>query len=256
MILLLLIFFITACSQTSDFTEPDVNDEPLSFLGYIEKHSGEVEINNDIRRIFNDFSRKYKLIYLPEFNMYESFFERSNYSGNREFLNFAGAVFYVIHLNLEMGEFSEEFIQNEIQSLFLAESAYRDMPHQAYPKFAKYNNGKYTPWPEGMRDPKRGFYLLNTLKIEKDGDNKVAVFEYKNYYFNDAEIYEPGKEELWLLKKAEELDLNPLDAAHYLTVTGEIEELESKQNDHIEIKVCLEEECEYGFKYIINYLLE
>jgi len=130
------------------------------------------------------------------------------------------------------------------------------MPHQAYPKFARYENGKYTPWIEGMRDPNREFYLLTSLGIEVEGDNKRAIFEYKDYYFNDTEVYEPGDKEIWLLEKAEELDLDPLETAHYLTVSGQIEELESKQSYHTEIKVCVEDECKYGFKYAVNFIAE
>ena len=47
----------------------------------------------------------------------------------------------------------------------------------------------------------------------------------QNYYFNDTNVYEAGEYEKWLAEKAQEMDIEALEAAHKLIVSGQISEL-------------------------------
>lgn len=61
----------------------------------------------------------------------------------------AEAVSYVLSYLKYPQKMSAQAMQNAVQSLFVAKDSYQDMLHQAYPKLANYEDGYYSPWPEG-----------------------------------------------------------------------------------------------------------
>jgi hypothetical protein len=116
-------------------------------------------------------------------------------------------------------------MQNAIQSLFVAKQSYKDMPHQAYRKLADYEDGYYSPWPEGGLDHDRMFYLLTGLDIVQEGSGAVYItVRAQSYYFNDPG-YEPGENEKWLVEKSNKMGMPDMQAAAKLIKNGEMKEL-------------------------------
>jgi len=98
------------------------------------------------------------------------------------------------------------------------------MTHQAFRKLATYENGYYSPWPEGGLDHNRMFYLLTGLDITQDESDVLYItIRSKSYYFEHP-AYEPGENEKWLVEKSKELGVTDLQAATELIMSGEIEE--------------------------------
>lgn len=247
-LIVLSLLLVTAC--TPDNTEPDVNIEDLSFIEQVRTLSQEIELNNMLRESFNEFGKEYKLIYLPQMNMYESFFDDNELY---PVLNFGEAVFYTLmHSQPEYEKISKDDMQQKIQDLFLAEGQYKDMPHQNWGRFAKYENGYYMLHPEGKRDPEREFYLLTAVEVVEEDSGEYVLVEYSNYYFNDTDFYEPGENEIWLQKKANELELGLLETAKQLTISGEISELDSANNCKTKLIVLPKDENEKEFKFVTN----
>jgi len=198
-----------------------------NFIKSIADKGGRVEITEDMRERFNLFARDYRWCYLPDMDGYESFLDTKRYADTSGHSNFAEAVFYVIHYMRCPEKMSSQAMQNAVQSLFVAKGSYQDMPHQAYFKAANYENGYYSPWPEGMPDFNRMFYLLTSLDVQQQGTGEVYItIRAKDYYFNDPDIYEAGENEKWLAAKAEELGTSDLQAAAQLLASGKMEGIE------------------------------
>jgi len=219
------------------------------FIRSIIDKRGSVIITDEMRESFNLFARDFKLCYLPDMDGYESFFETTHYADSYGYPNFADAVFYVLQYMKCPQKMSAKAMQRAVESLFVDESRddyasnYKEMPHQAYEKFAKYENGFYSPWSEGGLDHDRMFYLLTELDIVQDGNHMVYItISGKNYYFNDPDIYEAGEKETWLAKKSEEMEASHLQAAAKLIASGDMEELEGdsefKTTIYIKISGC------------------
>jgi len=206
-------------SEVQFITYPSGHD----FIKSVVDKRGSVEITDVMRERFNLFARDYRWCYMPDMDGYESFFETTHYANSFGYLNFADAVFYVLNYMKCPEKMSDEAMQNAIQSLFVAKQSYKDMPHQAYRKIANYEDGYYSPWPEGMPDHNRMFYLLTKLEIVQEGANVVYItVRAKNYYFNDPNIYEAGENEKWLAEKATEMGITELQAATKMIACGEL----------------------------------
>lgn len=200
----------------------------VDFIQGVPRQSGSVQITDEMREKFNLFARDYRLVYLPDMDGYESFFDTTRYADSYGYPNFADAVFYVLQYLGCPEKVSAGDMQDAIKNLFAAKDHYDAMPHQAYRKFAEYQNGYYSPWPESGLDHNRIFYLLESMDIDHDNDQAIRItVRAKSYYFNDTSVYEAGDNEKWLEKKAKELGKDELQTATTLTVRGEIGELKS-----------------------------
>ncbi len=192
----------------------------------IDQH-GSAAITSEMRESFNLFARDYRWIYIPDMDGYESFFETTHdYASSFGYTNFADTVFYVLQYMGCPEKMSNKAMEDAIQSLFAAKDSYEQMPHQAYRKFANYEDGYYSPWPEGGIDHNRMFYLLTAMDVHHEASENVSItVRVTSYYFNDPG-YEPGENEKWLAEKAKELEIPELQAAAELIASGEMEELE------------------------------
>ncbi|NLV22279.1 MAG: hypothetical protein GXY49_09875 [Syntrophomonadaceae bacterium] len=200
------------------------------FIKSVINERGNVEITDDMREKFNLFARDYRWCYMPDMNYYESFFDANEYTQSLGYNNFGFAVFYVLNYMKCPEKISDNDMQNAIQSLFVAKQGYKDMPHQAYRKLADYEDGYYSPWPEGGLDHNRMFYLLTKLEIVQHGADGVYITVCaKNYYFNDSG-YEPGENEKWLIEKSNKMGMPDMQAAAKLVKNGEMKELKGDSN--------------------------
>lgn len=164
------------------------------------------------------------MTYLPDMNYYRSFFEANQYAESFGYNNFGFAVSYVLQYMKCPEKISAEAMQNAIQSLFVARDSYQDMTHQAFRKLATYENGYYSPWPEGGLDHNRMFYLLTGLDInQEESDVLYITIRSKSYYFEHP-AFEPGENEKWLEEKSKELGVPDLQAAAELIMSEEIED--------------------------------
>lgn len=198
-----------------------------AFVRSVANERGKVEITEEIRKSFNLFARDYRWIYLPDMDGYESFFEMTNYGDTYSYTNFAGGVFYMLSYMKYPEVMGADAMEEAIQSLFAAKGSYGPMPHQAYPKMARYEGGYYSPAPEGGLNHDRMFYLLTAMEItEKEDDAVYIKVRAQSYYFHDPG-YEPGKNELWIAEKAKELDMDEMEAAAKLIAGGNMEGIEA-----------------------------
>lgn len=204
------------------------------FIKSVINQRGSVEITAEMRESFNLFARDYRWCYMPDMDGYESFFETTRYADSFGYSNFADAVFYVLQYMRCPEKMSSQAMQNAINSLFVAKYSDdknmphdKDMPHQAYRKIANYENGYYSPWPEGGLDHNRMFYLLTAMDIVQEGAHVAYItVRAKSYYFNDPNVYEAGEKEKWLAEKVKELEIPDLQAAAKLIASGEMGEIE------------------------------
>lgn len=222
------------------------------FIKTIIDYRGSVELTEEMRKLFNNFARDYRFIYLPDMNYYDSFFEANQYAESFGYNNFGFAVFYVLQYLKCPEKINAEAMQNFIQSMFVAKESYQDMKHQAFPKLANYENGHYSPWPEGGLDHNRMFYLLTGLNIiQKETDIFYINIRCQSYYFEHP-TYEPGENEKWLLEKSEELGIADLQVAEEFIMSGEIaEELEASYEYEITIYVDINENG-YNPRFVSN----
>lgn len=224
-------------NSTSGIEQKEVSSEArfnyypsgADFVASVIDQRDTVEITEEMRESFNLFARDYRWIYVPDMDGYESFFETTHYGSSYGYTNFAGAVFYVLHYMGCPEKMSDEAMQDAIQSLFAAKAGYEKMPHQAYRKFASYEDGYYSPWPEGGIDHNRMFYLLTAMDVHHDAaeDVKITV-RVTSYYFEDTSVFEAGENEKWLAEKSEKLGIPELQAAAKLIASGEMGELEGE----------------------------
>lgn len=158
---------------------------------------------------------------------YESFFENSHYADSYGFHNFADAVFYVLAYMGHPESVTSTSMEEAVRKLFVAQDGtYEAMPHQAYRKFARYENGSYSPWPEGGLDHARMFYLLTALDVSQAGDGAVYIqVRAKTYYFEDTAVHTAGDNEKWLEAQAAKLGVPELEAAARLTASGDMAEI-------------------------------
>lgn len=224
------------------------------FIKSIVDKRGSVEITDEMRELFNLFARDYRFVYIPDMNYYESFFEANEYAKSFGYTNFGFAVFYVLQYMRCPEKMSDEAMQYGVQSLFVNKDSddyalnYKDMPHQAYRKLANYEDGYYSPWPEGGLDHDRMFYLLTGLDIVQEGSHVVYItVRTKSYYFNDTNIYVAGENEKWLAEKSRKLGIPDLQAASKLIVNGEMEELKGDNEFETTIYVKFSGNNPYGF---------
>lgn len=232
------------------------------FIKSIIDKRGSVKITDEMRDGFNLFARDYRWCYLPDTDGYESFFETTHYADSFGYPNFADAVFYVLQYMKCPEKLSAEAMQSAIQDLFVAKDSSdkdmpprEDMPHQAYPKFAKYEDGFYSPWPEGGLDHNKMFYLLTGLDIVQDGSHVAYITVHgKSYYFNDSEAYEAGDNEKWLAEKSEEMGVSDLEAAAKLIANGKIKELKGDSEFETTIYIKFSGRNPYGYypRFISN----
>ncbi len=223
------------------------------FIETIIDNSGSVEITGEMRDRFNNFARDYRLIYMPDMNYYESFFEADQYAESFAYNNFGFAVFYVLQYMKCPEKISAEAMQNYIQSLFVAKDSYQDMTHQAFRKLAAYENGYYSPWSEGGLDNNRIFYLLTGLDIsQEESDVLYITIRSKSYYFEHP-ASEAGENEKWLEEKSKELGVTDLQAAAELIMSGEIEEdLEGRYEYETTIYININEQNGYNPRFVSN----
>lgn len=197
------------------------------FIESIADRRGHVEITVEMRKKFNLFARDYRWCYMPDMDGYESFFDTKRYADSFGYSNFADAVLYMMSYLRFPEKVSAKAMENAIQTLFVAKNYnHQDMPHQAYPKIANYKDGYYSPWPEGTPDYNRMFFLLTNLDIEEQESGEVYItIRAKQYYFEHPS-YEPGENEKWLAKKANELGLPDLQAAAKLIADNKMDGME------------------------------
>jgi len=198
-----------------------------NFIGSIIDQDGSVVITPEMRESFNLFARDYRWIYMPDMDGYESFFETTHWGDSYGHTNFSDAVFYVLQYMHCPEKISDKAMEDAIHNLFYAKDDYEEMPHQAYRKFARYENGYYSPWPEGGRDHERMFYLLAAMDVQdiKAHDLYITV-RATAYYFEDTSVFEAGENEKWLAEKAKDLGIPDLQAAAKLLASGEMAEIE------------------------------
>lgn len=194
----------------------------------IAARGSDIAITDEMRARFDLFARDYRLIYLPHMDGYESFFETSHYGNTYGFPNFADAVFYVLAYMGHPESVTGVAMEEAVRKLFFAHhGTYEAMPHQAYRKFARYDDGHYSPWPEGGLDHARQFYLLTALEVtEAEGAAVDIRVRTKTYYFHDPAVYQAGDRENWLEAQAKELGLPELEAATRLIASGDMAEIE------------------------------
>jgi hypothetical protein len=241
-------------NQVSSETQFTFYPSGEDFIKNIINERGKVEINNEMRERFNLFARDYRLVYMPDMNYYESFFESDKLAKSLGYNNFGYAVFYVLHYMGCPERMSAKDVQNAIQSLFVDkdsddyESNYKDMRHQAYRELANYENGYYSPWPKDELDYNRTFYLLTGLNIVQEGSSVVYItVRAKIYYFNDTNIYEAGENEKWLAEKSKKLGIPDLEAAAKLIASGVMEELKGDREIETTIRVKFSGNNPYGY---------
>lgn len=220
-------------TPTADPGSADVRfaDYPsgADFVRSVVSERGNVTITDELRERFNLFARDYRLVHLPDMNGYESFFGSVGYAGALGYTNFADAVLYVLHYMGCPAKMSDEAVEEAVRTLFLAKDGDPEMPHESYRKFATYQDGYYSPWPEGDLADSRLFYLLTAVDAEQgDGSAVNLTVHATSYYFNDTSVYEAGDSENWLSAKARELGVPELEAAARLTATGAISELKGE----------------------------
>lgn len=245
--------------NTDTFSNSEQKQEPseVQFTFYpsgpdfiksiIDEH-GRVEITDEMRERFNLFARDYRFVYMPDMNYYESFFEANQYAKSFGYTNFGFAVFYVLQYMRCPEKMSDEAMQNAIQSIFVAKESYKDIPHQAFRKLANYEDGYYSPWPEGRLDHDRMFYLLTGLDIVQEGSNVVYItVRTKSYYFNDTNVYEAGENEKWLAEKSKKLGISDLQVAAKLIASGEMEELKGDSEFETTIYIKFSGQNPYGY---------
>jgi hypothetical protein len=223
------------------------------FVKSIIDQRGDVAITDEMRERFNRFARDYRFFYLPDMNYYESFFEANQYAQTFRHNNFGFAAFYVLSYMGFPEKMSAHAMENAVQSLFVSkngaddEANYPAMPHQVYGRLANYENGYYSPRPEGGLDNNRMFYLLTGLKVTQEGPDAVYLtVQATDYYFEDP-TYAPGENENWLNEKAKQLGVSDIQAATQLTVNGEIAELEGDEELEITIRIALSGNNPYGY---------
>lgn len=199
---------------------------------------GNIDITDEMRNSFNIFARDYRWCYLPDADGYESFFEDDDFYNVKRF---ARAVFYELSYMGYPEKVSAKDMEKYIQSMFVSKSGiYEDMPHMEYGRFANFEDGSYSPRPEGGPDHDRMFYLLTDTEIEQRENNDIYItVRAKRYYFNDPAVYEMGEDEKWLDEKAKELDLTDEEAAARLISDGKMAELPAK--DDIEAVIYIED---------------
>lgn len=253
-------------SDTSDSSEQQFTFYPSGrdFIKSVIDKRGSVEITDEMREGFNLFARDYRWCYLPDMDGYESFFDTTHYADSFGYSNFADAVFYVLQYMKCPEKMSDEAMQNAVESLFVAkDSGDKDMPprekmpHQAYPKFAKYEDG-YSPWPEGGLDHNRMFYLLTGMDIAQDGSNVAYItVRAKSYYFNDPDVYEAGDNEKWLAEKSKEMGVSDLQAATKLIASGEMEGLKGDSEFETTIYIKFSGRNPYGYdpRFVSNIII-
>ncbi|MFZ7103156.1 MAG: hypothetical protein ACOWWO_10960 [Peptococcaceae bacterium] len=218
------------------------------FIKSIIDERGQVEITDEMRERFNLFARDYRLVYMPDMNYYESFFEANEYAGSFGYNNFGFAVFYVLQYMKCPEKMSDEAVENAIESLFIAKESYDKMPHHPYRKLADYEDGYYSPWPEGGLDHARMFYLLTGLDIVQDESQAALMtIRAKNYYFNDIRVYEVGDKENRLAELAEEMGVGDLQAAAKLITSGEMEQITGDSEFETKIYVKLSSPAPYDY---------
>ena len=240
MICIVMLGLLTGCSQPQQETSKEqftFYPSGPNFIESIIDQRGNVKITDEMRENFNLFARDYRWEYIPDMNYYESFFEANQYAQSFGYNNFGFAVFYVLQYMDCPEKMSNEEMQNAINSLFVAKESYKDMPHQAYRKLANYEEGYYSPWPEGGLDFERMFYLLTGLGIVEETEGVYITVRAQSYYFNDPDVYEPGENEKWLAEKAKKLGIPDLQAAEKLIVSGEMCELNSKEESETTIYI-------------------
>jgi len=223
------------------------------FIRGIIDQRGNVEITDEMREGFNRFARDYRFTYIPDMNYYESFFEANQYAESFGYDNFGFAAFYVLQYLKSPEKISADVMQNAIESLFVAEGSYQPMTHQEFRKLAKYENGYYSPWPDGGLDHDKMFYLLTGLNITQEGsDDLYITLRSKSYYFEHP-AFAPGENEKWLAKKAEELGVADLQAAADLIASGEIaQNLEGGHEYETKIHVNLREQ-NYNPRFVSSH---
>lgn len=217
------------------------------FIKSIINERGKVGMTDKIRERFNLFARDYRLVYIPDMDYYESFFEVNQYAKSSGYNNFGFAAFYVLQYMRCPERMSDQAMQNAIQSLFVAKDSYKDIPHQAFRKLANYEDGYYSPWPEGGLNHDRMFYLLTGLDIDQEGSNVAYItMHFKSYYFNDPS-YKPGENEKWLAEKSKKLGISDLQAAAKLIASGEMEELKGDSEVETTIYFKFSGQNQYGY---------
>lgn len=217
------------------------------FIKSIIDERGRIEITNEMRERFSLFARDYRFVYMPDMNYYESFFEANQYTKSFGYNNFGFAVFYVLQYMKCPERMSDEAMQNAIKNLFVAKDSYKNIPHQAFRKLANYEDGYYSPWPEGGLDHDRMFYLLTGLDIDQEGSNvDYITMRFKSYYFNDPS-YQPGENEKWLAEKTKKLGISDLQAAAKLIASGDMEELKGDSEFETTIYIKLSGQNPYGY---------
>lgn len=225
------------------------------FIKSVIDKRGSVEITDEMRESFNLFARDYRWCYLPDMDGYESFYETTHYADSFGYPNFADAVFYVLQYMKCPEKMSDEAMQYAVESLFVAKTSSdkdmpprEDMPHQAYRKLAKYEDGFYSPWPEGGLDHNRMFYLLTGMDIVQEGSHVAYITVHaQSYYFNDPDAYEAGENEKWLAEKSKEMGASDLQAATKLIASGDIKELKGDGEYETTIYVKFSGRNPYGF---------
>ncbi|MDD2569076.1 MAG: hypothetical protein PHQ49_05450 [Clostridia bacterium] len=162
--LISMVFLMAACTEKTDSFKQQQNTEQeanATFLENVVNMRGNIKITPALRKSFNEFAKAYCWVYLPDMDSYESFFESTHYADSYGYPNFADAVFYVLKYLDVQNKISEDDMQTAVSALFAAKNKYEPMIHQNYPKFAKYENGYYLPWPEGERDSNRVFTVYH-----------------------------------------------------------------------------------------------
>lgn len=193
----------------------------------IEARGADIALTDELRARFDLFARDYRWVYLPDFDGYKSFFATTHYADSYGFPNFADAVFYVLAYMGRPESVTSASMEQAVRKLFVSQDGtYEAMPHQAYHKFARYENGSYSPWPEGGHDHARMFYLLTALDVSGTGGGAVYIqVRAKTYYFNDMPVYEAGDNERWLEAQAKKLGVTELEAAARLIASGGMAEI-------------------------------
>lgn len=209
-----------------------------AFIESLVDQRGEVEVTDEMRSRFNTFAQDYRMVHLPEMDGYESLFDKTGAGGLYGYTNFADAVFYVLQYMRCPEAMGKDEMEDAVEKLFAAKEGYRQMPHASYRKFAVYENGCYSPWPEGGMDHRRVFYLLTGIAIDEGaGGTLHLTVRSSAYYFEDTTVFEAGPAEKWLGDRARSLKVADLEAAAMLVGSGEIDELQPRCRYETKIRV-------------------
>ena len=196
------------------YTQPKVD----AFLQDAAKTTtaGQVPLNTDLLRDFNQLANDYALYFMPEVDWYQ-------------FDNVGGAIWYVIfNWTGKFASFPEQApklaAEARIRKLFAAPNdQYPPLQHQEYRKYVRFDGSNYSLWPESYNADTMVYDLVD-LKAESKDNFTYYTAKACGYSFNvkEREAYEPSANDLFLDAKKQAYQVSATEALARMLANGEI----------------------------------